>query len=756
MSAGKNRSVDQMSSAHFDESFVDSASRQLDAMLLCQSRPKMALSRTSSYGLAVSPRRSKAKPKPTKLRRKSCSFTFGQNPDIARAIIAAANQHSGDDDPDVEGRGERVLQEGGVGVVLGALQRFGDNAALQAKGCNTLGHLAATEELARAVAAAGGVQQSLQALRKFPDDVDVQKAGCHALANMALEECVADDVIANDGLDLVLGAMKRFPDDTELQDSASRAIGSLAASESLCRKVAKAGGLELVLQAMEKHKGSDLVQECGCWAVVSMSENCDNCVDLIKAGALDATLYAMEMFYTGDALQEYGCRILANMSVADNFDSSMANEKVVDALLGAMERYTKNLEIQEHSLFALGKVILDSDSIHDHVVQNDGIKLIVSAMDIFPNNIQVVQSSCRALGALAMHQSVRHLMDEDGGVDIIVRTMKRDELLGNQVVQMICCNTLACLLDQADSSLKKRLFQATSTTSMSVAVKRFPNDAELCECVCRSVSSFATCEELLADLQATGIFQAVLSSLELHKDNPEVQEVGVHAMSYAELLKSASPGSVSINALVSAVAAGMNELSDNVVILTNGVRLLAHCALKECNHVAIAKECGVRATLRALKAFPENSAIQESGCRLLGLLSYNSETQQYVVSLGGIEATLAAMKSCRCPEVLVAGCGTLTCVAMTEKNVDRIVEQEGIKTIIGAMKEFQSSKDVQMTGCLALKMLTESKPVIGKIVSAGGVEALKKAMDTYPEHTELTKEAEDALDTITKQTKSAV
>ena len=38
----------------------------------------------------------------------------------------------------------------------------------------------------------------------------------------------------------------------------------------------------------------------------------------------------------------------------------MANEKIVDAILGAMERYTKNLEIQEHALFGLGKVILDS------------------------------------------------------------------------------------------------------------------------------------------------------------------------------------------------------------------------------------------------------------------------------------------------------------------------------------------------------------------------------------------------------------
>ena len=83
---------------------------------------------------------------------------------------------------------------------------------------------------------------------------------------------------------------------------------------------------------------------------------------------------------------------------------------------------------------------------------------------------------------------------------------------------------------------------------MVAAVKTFPSDAELAECVCRAVSSLAASgetlwylltlgnglyvcvEELLPQVQASGAFQAVLSSLESHKDNPDVQEVGVHAI----------------------------------------------------------------------------------------------------------------------------------------------------------------------------------------------------------------------------------
>lgn len=154
------------------------------------------------------------------------------------------------------------------------------------------------------------------------------------------------------------------------------------------------------------------------------------------------------------------------------------------------------------------------------------------------------------------------------------------------------------------------------------------------------------------------------------------------------MLKSGASGSVSINALVAALSAGMRALPEDQVIQTNGCRLLAHMAVKDSNQLAIAKECGVKAVLEAMKKFPSDSAVQESGCRVLGLLSYNcmlhsrqlsarwspltfpfglfkAETQQYITRLGGTEATLAAMRDCVCAEVLVAACGTLTCLAMT-------------------------------------------------------------------------------------------
>ncbi|XP_062499865.1 uncharacterized protein LOC134177144 isoform X2 [Corticium candelabrum] len=429
--------------------------------------------------------------------------------------------------------GERIAAIGGVGLVMGVTNTFRDKPGIQARACNTMGHLAASEELARVVAAAGGVQSSMAAMKEFPEDVAVQKNGCHALANMAVEESVATDVIAKGGLSLILSAMAKYADDSELQDSACRVLGSLAACDEVCRQVGQAGCIAAVMDAMKAHKESVGVQECGCWALVSLSEDYDNCYDLRQAGALDVALYAMEMFYTGEALQEYCCRMLANMAAADDFDVNLASEKVVEALLGAMERYTKNLEIQEHALFTLGKVILESDAVVQPVLKNDGVHLVSEALKAFHTNINVQRGGCRALGALAMHEDAKDEIIIGGGLDIILSVIKQEEMEENEVVLMICCNALASLVDTEDVKVKVKVCEEGGLSRIIHAIQTYPDDPELCECVCRAISSLAGCNEVIENVRAAGAFQQVLVAMEKHPDNPEVQESAVHALRYA-------------------------------------------------------------------------------------------------------------------------------------------------------------------------------------------------------------------------------
>jgi maleate cis-trans isomerase len=254
--------------------------------------------------------------------------------------------------------------------------------------------------------------------------------------------------------------------------------------------------------------------------------------------------------------------------------------------------------------------------------------------------------------------------------------------------------------------------------------------------------------EVADEVESVGAFQSVLTAMEKHSDNAEVQESAVHALKYA-----CASGSISINALVSAISAGMRALPNDHVIQTNGSRLLAHIAVKDSNQLPIAKECGVKAIIEAMKNFLSDSSIQECCCRVLGLLSYNSETQQYVTGLGGIEATVSAMQNCGSVEVLILGCGTLTCLAMTEKNVDRIRDIKGVQCVVSAMKKFKDHSGLQLSGCLALKMFSETREVAQQVVEEGGVSVIKEAMAKFPENAELAKEGQEALENINKNRK---
>jgi hypothetical protein len=87
------------------------------------------------------------------------------------------------------------------------------------------------------------------------------------------------------------------------------------------------------------------------------------------------------------------------------------------------------------------------DKVVQPVLKNDGIQLICEAMKVFNNNVAIQQGACRAMGALAMQEEGRDELISGAGLDLALSTIKRQDLEGNEVIQMLCCNTLASLLD---------------------------------------------------------------------------------------------------------------------------------------------------------------------------------------------------------------------------------------------------------------------------------------------------------------------
>lgn len=87
------------------------------------------------------------------------------------------------------------------------------------------------------------------------------------------------------------------------------------------------------------------------------------------------------------------------------------------------------------------------DAVLQPVLKNDGVQLISEAVKVFDSNVSIQQSGCRAIGALAMYEDIRDEIISGGGLDLVLSTIKRLDLEENEVIQMICCNTLASLVE---------------------------------------------------------------------------------------------------------------------------------------------------------------------------------------------------------------------------------------------------------------------------------------------------------------------
>ena len=110
-------------------------------------------------------------------------------------------------------------------------------------------------------------------------------------------------------------------------------------------------------------------------------------------------------------------------------------------------RHKQSLFWQWYTAFSL------LDNVVQPVLKNDGIHLISEAMKVFNTNISILQGGCRAMGALAMQEEAREELSSGVGLDLVLSTIKRQDLEGNEVIQMLCCNTLASLIDTKSQSV---------------------------------------------------------------------------------------------------------------------------------------------------------------------------------------------------------------------------------------------------------------------------------------------------------------
>lgn len=149
-----------------------------------------------------------------------------------------------------------------------------------------------------------------------------------------------------------------------------------------------------------------------------------------------------------------------------------------------------------------------------------------------------------------------------------------------------------------------------------------------------------------------------------------------------------------------------------------------------------------------LQRFPHDENVQVSGCQELWIQSWDDETAQRIVQLGGIDCVLEAMMYFPYNASLQrSGCATLqnlSCVGTFSSAA--IVERGGAALIVQAMMRHIGSISIQRGGCCALAAIVASSNELKQdILKSGGGIALVRSMEVHHGEEEFKREAMQTL-----------
>eukprot|EP00961_Rhodomonas_salina_P062742 842350-Rhodomonas_salina.1 len=169
-----------------------------------------------------------------------------------------------------------IVCEGGIGLVLAAMNNHTEHTAVQEAGCEALWSLAVNDENQAKIAGQGGILLTLGAMINHAEHAGVQAAGCVAIRNLSLNADNQVTIAEEGGIGLVLGAMRSHPEHATLQAAGIGALQSLALSaDSNQVRIADEGGIRLVFGAMRKHAHHGAVQAAACGVLRNLAGNDD-------------------------------------------------------------------------------------------------------------------------------------------------------------------------------------------------------------------------------------------------------------------------------------------------------------------------------------------------------------------------------------------------------------------------------------------------------------------------------------------------
>ena len=151
--------------------------------------------------------------------------------------------------------------------------------------------------------------------------------------------------------------------------------------------------------------------------------------------------------------------------------------------------------------------------------------------------------------------------------------------------------------------------------------------------------------------------------------------------------------------------------------------------------------------LQAMTQFPSHALIQENGCAILWVQTYNAEICQALTNVGGVNTIVEAMRNHpHVARLQRAACEALRNMCVVPLSRQIMLNQGGISILVETMQRHSDDAHIQRSGCTALASVADGgmKFKVG-VAESGGILAVMKAVESHPENDLVLRSAYQAL-----------
>ena len=325
------------------------------------------------------------------------------------------------------------------------------NPEVQANGCRALSNMASKHENKLRIAFEGGIEVIIGAMNDHISDVIVQKEACKTLKTLTCHNKENRITIPSEGgIEAILNAMKEHVSNIDLQVEACQALYNLACNDQNKEIIINEGGILVVLKIMIHCQDPGLLMEaCKALRIISY-KNDKNKLIIPSEGGIQAIIDAMQDHILHTELQREACKALYNLACDDTNKSTIASENGIKVIIRSMKTNTDDADVQKEACKVLYNLSFNFEN-KALILSDNGINAVICAMKTHEDDVDVQKEAFKLLRHLSSKNTKNKLVvAREGGILHILSIMNR--YIHHAKMQKEACKAVSLLIKKYPES----------------------------------------------------------------------------------------------------------------------------------------------------------------------------------------------------------------------------------------------------------------------------------------------------------------